>query len=92
YIELVRQLLYFVYRHIGATLTEDQHEFAHSLEDQIDQERNKLKKCARTRLESGCNVKAELLYIDIVRKIEKMGDNCFAIANRLTSLTAKVSK
>ena len=92
YIELVRQLLYFVYRHIGSTLTEDQHEFAHSLEDQIDTERNKLKKCARTRLESGCNVKAELLYIDIVRKIEKMGDNCFAIAGRLTSQSSKVSK
>ncbi|MCR5045389.1 MAG: Na/Pi cotransporter family protein [Treponema sp.] len=85
YIELVRQLLYFVYRHIGDTLTAEQHEFAKSLEDQIDSERKRLKKLGRSRLETGGNVKSELLYIDIVRKIEKAGDNCFAIASRLTS-------
>ncbi|WP_407428705.1 Na/Pi cotransporter family protein [Treponema sp.] len=84
YIELVRQLLYFVYRHIGQKLSAEQHEFAHTLENQIDEERINLKKLARTRLETGANVKAELLYIDIVRKIEKMGDSCFAIAGRLT--------
>ena len=33
--------------------------------------------------EKGANVKAELLYIDIVRKVEKMGDSCFAIARQL---------
>ncbi len=38
YIELVRQLLHFVYRHIGEKLTVEQHEFANMLEDQIDAE------------------------------------------------------
>lgn len=83
YIELVRELLYFVYRHIGQKLNAGQLEFAQSLEDQIDQERIALKKLARNRLEKGANVKAELLYIDIVRKVEKMGDSCYAIARQL---------
>lgn len=84
YIELVRQLLYFVYRHIGDELTTSQHDFANSLEEMIDSERTELKRLARHRLEQGKNVKAELLYIDIVRKIEKMGDNCFSIAGIIT--------
>lgn len=34
--------------------------------------------------EKGANVKAELLYIDIVRKVEKMGNSCYAIARQLS--------
>ena len=83
YIELVRQLLYFVHRHIGSELNKEQLDFANNLEEQIDEERTALKKVARERLEQGSNVKAELLYIDIVRKVEKMGDSCFAIARQL---------
>ena len=83
YIELVRELLYFVYRHIGSELSKEQLDFANSLEEQIDEERTALKKVARTRLEQGSDVRAELLYIDIVRKVEKMGDSCFAIARQL---------
>ena len=83
YIELVRQLLYFVHRHIGSVLSKDQLDFANSLEEQIDEERTVLKKVARDRLEQGRDVRSELLYIDIVRKVEKMGDSCFAIACHL---------
>ena len=83
YIELVRQLLYFVHRHIGSELSQNQLEFANSLEQQIDEERNLLKKVARNRLEQGRDVRSELLYLDIVRKVEKMGDSCFAIARQL---------
>ena len=58
--------------------------FANEIESQIDKERKALKKIARTRLESGANVKAELLYIDLVRQIEKIGDRCFSIAEQLS--------
>lgn len=85
YVELARQLLYLVYKHIGKHLNKDQFEFAKELEDTIDEERSSLKKVARKRLETGANVKAELLYLDIVRQIEKMGDNCFSIAENLAS-------
>ena len=83
YLELARELLYFIYKNINSVLKQDQLDFAHEIEEQIDTERKNLKHLARTRLETGANVKAELLYIDLVRQIEKMGDRCFAIAEQL---------
>ena len=83
YLELARELLYFIYKNINTKLTQDQLDFAHEIENQIDAERKSLKKIARVRLEGGANVKAELLYIDLVRQIEKVGDRCFAIAEQL---------
>lgn len=84
YLELARELLQFIYKNINKELTHDQLEFANEIESQIDKERKVLKKIARTRLESGANVKAELLYIDLVRQIEKIGDRCFSIAEQLS--------
>lgn len=84
YLELARELLQFIYKNINKELTHDQLEFANEIETQIDKERKALKKIARTRLESGANVKAELLYIDLVRQIEKIGDRCFSIAEQLS--------
>lgn len=83
YIGLVQQLLNLVHSHLGAMdgeLSAEQFATARDLEERIDNERTALKKVARKRLEEGNNVKAELLYIDIVRKIEKMGDSCFTMA------------
>lgn len=53
------------------------------MEDEIDRYRKSLKKFARKRLEKGANVRAELLYIDIVRTIEKIGDHAFSISEAL---------
>lgn len=49
------------------------------IEDQIDKTKRSLKKESRKRIEDGSDVKAELRYIDLVRKIEKAGDCVFAI-------------
>lgn len=85
YFELSRQLLQFIYKNVSKIqrLSKDQFEFAADLEQQIDNERKSLKKIARKRLESGADVKAELLYLDIVRQIEKLGDRCFDMADEL---------
>ena len=83
YIELVRQFLQFIRRNINTQLTKDKLDLARELEDGIDAFRKDLKKVARKRLEGGANVKAELLYIDIVRSIEHIGDNCFSISESL---------
>ncbi|MBQ3671843.1 MAG: Na/Pi cotransporter family protein [Treponema sp.] len=85
YFELSRQLLQFIYKNVSKIerLSKDQFEFASELENQIDEERRNLKKIARKRLESGADVKAELLYLDIVRQIEKLGDRCFDLADDL---------
>jgi len=85
YIELARQFLQFIRININKQLTPEKLELARELEDGIDAFRKDLKKVARKRLEGGADVKAELLYIDIVRTIEHIGDNCFNISEILTN-------
>ena len=85
YIELVRQFLQFIRININKTLTPEKLELARELEDGIDAFRKDLKKVARKRLEGGADVKSELLYIDMVRAIEHIGDNCFSISESLVN-------
>ena len=49
------------------------------VEDQIDKTKKELKKASRKRIENGSNVKTELNYMDLVRKIEKAGDCVFGV-------------
>ncbi|MBQ0003334.1 MAG: Na/Pi cotransporter family protein [Treponema sp.] len=83
YVELARQFLQFIRININKQLDEHKLSMASELEDQIDLFRKNLKKLARKRLENGADVKSELLYIDMVRQIEKIGDNCFSISESL---------
>lgn len=85
YIELARQFLQFIRRNINTHLTPEKLELAAELENGIDAFRKDLKKVARKRLEGGADVKSELLYIDIVRTIEHIGDNCFSISEILVN-------
>lgn len=85
YLELVRQFLQFIRRNINNQLSQEKLELAAELEDGIDAFRKDLKKIARKRLEGGADVKAELLYIDVIRRIENIGDNCFNISENLTN-------
>lgn len=83
YVELARQFLQFIRRNINKHLDKNKLEMASDLENQIDSSRKNLKKVARKRLESGADVKAELLYLDLVRQIEKIGDRAFSISELL---------
>jgi len=79
YTHLVETSLAFIEAHINETATEAEVEQARQLETTIDEFKSDLKKVARKRLESGGNVRTELLYIDIVRNIEKIADYTFSI-------------
>lgn len=83
YIELVNRFVLFIRENANQHLTEEKLAEAQALEDQIDQFRKNLKKVARKRLESGADVKSELLYIDLVRQLEKIGDKAFNISEAL---------
>ncbi|MCM1321232.1 MAG: Na/Pi cotransporter family protein [Bacteroides sp.] len=83
YMELVQQFLEFIKEHINKHLTEKQLTMAEFLEDQIDTFRKQLRKVARKRLENGADVRTELLYIDLIRHIEKIGDHAFGISESL---------
>jgi phosphate:Na+ symporter len=86
YVGLVKDFLGFVREHLGGPLSEEQSAVATELEDRIDKNRNKLRKLGRKRIEAGANVKTELLFIDLVRRIEKMGDYCYDISGALARM------
>jgi len=84
YVGLVAEFLDFLREHLGDILSEEQSSWAIELENRIDQSRNKLRKLGRKRIEAGKDVKTELLFIDLVRRIERLGDYCYSIAGALT--------
>ena len=88
YILLVRDFLAFVREHLGKGLSPEDLEHAKNLEEKIDQFRSKLKKLARKNIESGADVKTELLFIDLVRRIEKLGDYSYSITESLSHMPA----
>ena len=49
------------------------------IEQKIDDTKKELKKASRKRIENNGDVKSELHYIDVVRKIEKAGDCVYSI-------------
>ena len=84
YMDLAHKFLDFIRENINKHLSEEDLRIAQDLENQIDKSRSNLKKVARKRLESGADVKTELLYIDLVRSIEKLGDRAFSISEALS--------
>ena len=83
YLEVVQDFLAFNKKHLNERLSKDELEHAFDMEDQINDLRNKLKEAAQARLQRGGDVKAELLFIDIVRQIEHMGDHSLNVAQAL---------
>lgn len=83
YLLLVRDFLVFVREHLEKPLSEEELLHAKNLEEQIDGFRSKLKKLARKNIEAGSDVKTELLFIDLVRRIEKLGDYSYSITESL---------
>lgn len=83
YMDLAKQFVHFIKDNINKHLDTERLQQAQNLEDQIDMFRKNLKRVARKRLEKGADVKSELLYIDLVRNIEKIGDRAFSISEAL---------
>ncbi|MDR2798281.1 MAG: Na/Pi cotransporter family protein [Treponema sp.] len=86
YMGMVEASLSFVQDHLGHPLNPEQAVYAKDLEGKIDKSRNKLRKLGRKRIEAGQDVKTELLFIDVVRRIENLGDYCYDIAVALSGL------
>jgi phosphate:Na+ symporter len=86
YLGMVEGFLNLVGDHLGRGLSAEEAAWAKNLEDKIDKSRNKLRKLGRKRIEAGKDVKTELLFIDLVRRIEKLGDYCYDIAEAITGM------
>jgi phosphate:Na+ symporter len=81
YVDQVEDFVAFIREHLGLHPTPDQIEQAQKLEAAISQSRDKLRKMGRKRIEAGKDVKTELLFIDLVRRVEKLGDYCLDITS-----------
>ena len=80
YVSLVEDFLALLQEQLGGAPAPGQIARAAALEESIDKSRKKLRKLGRKRIEAGENVKTELLFIDLVRRIEKLGDYCYDIS------------
>jgi phosphate:Na+ symporter len=86
YMAQVGAFLAFVSEHLGGRLSDGEAAYARGLERHIDESRDKLRKLGRKQIEAGENVKTELLFIDLVRRIEKLGDYCYSISESLAHM------
>lgn len=83
YSELIFQFVDFYKDHLNEHLHKKDLDWALELEDKIDETRNKLRKAASKRLQDGAEVRAELLYLDMLKNFEHIGDNALNIAQAL---------
>ncbi|MCL2008327.1 MAG: Na/Pi cotransporter family protein [Treponema sp.] len=82
YLNLVQEFLELVHEQLGEN-TKMLTIRSKELEAEINKSRKRLQKIGRKRIEAGKDVKRELFFIDLVRRIEKLGDFCFDISNTL---------
>lgn len=79
YIEEVRIFYEQVCVYFAFGFTQNEKLAGEFIEQKIDATKKKLKKASRKRLEAGSDVKEELQYIDMVRKIERAGDCVYSM-------------
>lgn len=93
YSELVHGFLRFIHDHLDRRLGEAELEQATVTEKRVNSQRDKLKKNARKRMQKNPKeVKSELVYIDMVSQIERIGDYALATARALRSMRVSNSK
>lgn len=83
YGEAVKQFFDFITSNLDRGLDATEFGKAGEIENQIDSFKKELKKMARKRLNAGADARTELLYIDLVRHFEKIGDCLYAVAGEL---------
>jgi phosphate:Na+ symporter len=86
YVDLVNQFIRFIRSHLNEHISSENMAVAVNLESNINKMRNTLKESASARLQEGSDVKAELLFIDVVRHVEQIGDHCLNIVESVARL------
>ena len=86
YAEQVRIFLEFNRKHLDHLLSQSELDKAYEIEDKINSSRDALKKRAEKRLRKGASARAEILYIDMLRQIERIGDCSLNISEALRNI------
>jgi phosphate:Na+ symporter len=84
YVGQVEDFLEFLHGQLGQSPTAEFTVHARELEDNINKTRKQLQKLSRKRIEAGKDVKTELYFIDLVNRIEKLGDYCAGITETIS--------
>lgn len=79
----VSEFLEFITTNLDHHFTESELKEAENLEIKVDKQRKTLRKESRKRIQTGSDVKAELLYLDVVKHLEHIGDYSMNIAEAL---------
>lgn len=79
YLEMVRIFYEQICIYLSTGISSEERLNAEIIEQKIDDKKKSLRRLSRKRIENGSDVKIELNYIDLVRKIEKAGDCAFSI-------------
>ncbi len=87
YTGLVQEFLVLIKENAASGLSEAGLRKASALEDSVNDSRVDLKKLARKRLKAGADVKAELVFIDIVRHVEKIADFAYSASEALREMS-----
>jgi phosphate:Na+ symporter len=82
----VSEFLKFITDNMVNHFTEKELNAAIKFETKVDKERKSLRRDSRKRLQTGSDVKAELLYLDLVKHIEHIGDYALNIAEALKTI------
>ena len=83
YVESVRVFFEQVCLYFTVGFNVDEKNAGELIEEKIDETKKELKRASRKRLEAGADVREELQYIDIVRKVERAGDCVYAMLQNL---------
>ncbi len=88
YMALVLDFLRYNSDYISGSMTKYDIEHAYELERAIDKQRNKLSKTTRRQLARGADVRGELLFIDVVKNLEHIGDYSLNISQAMREVGA----
>jgi phosphate:Na+ symporter len=83
---VVKDFLAFNKVHLASKVTDEELQRAMKLERKVNRYRDNLKKAAQKRLQKGSDVKAEILYIDTLSQIERIGDYSLNISQALRQI------
>jgi phosphate:Na+ symporter len=83
YFTVVKKFLSFNATRLIRSISEEEYEMAFQLEKTVNKYRNALKKSSRKRLKKGSPVRTELLFIDMVKHMEHIGDHSLTISQSL---------
>ncbi|MCL1991548.1 MAG: Na/Pi cotransporter family protein [Spirochaetes bacterium] len=83
YVNMVEEILGILKENLGHAPTQGLSDYIAELEKNIKKSRKKLKKLSRKRIEAGKDVRTELAFIDLVQRIEKLGEYCVGITEKI---------